>query len=258
MDRAPVRHRLDAHLRAVQYLLQQDGGIPQLPAGVDRERGQRPHGGGQLRLVIHASHVHPRAQVDRLDDQRVADLPRGPREVGPLLVHGEARPRHSGVGEDPAGAVLAAGVADRLRVRARQAQTPGDPGRRGQVVVAGREDAVEAQYLVQPVDQRQQGVGVVGVGGDDVAGDEQRVRGPVGRRAEVVVQVAGEQRERVPTLPDRPWQQSAHRPDPALDHQQMTHNSPFHALVSDVRRQAAGWSTLGREGAEAAHRIRYR
>jgi hypothetical protein len=30
----------------------------------------------------------------------------------------------------------------------------------------------------------------------------------------------------VAVLPDRAWQQSAHRPDPAFDHQQMSHNSP--------------------------------
>lgn len=245
VDSARVRYRLDAHLGAVHQLLQQDGGLPPLPAGVDRKAPQNPYGSGELLFVVHPPHVHARAQVDRLDDQRVADLPCRAHDVGPLLVHGEARPGDPRVGEDTAGGVLAAGALDRFRGRARQTQMPGDPRRGRQVVVAGGDHAVEAQHLVQPLDLRQQNVGVVGVGGDHVAGAEQRVCHPLGRGAEVVVQVAGEERELVPALPDRPWQQSAHRPDPAFDHQQMSHNSPLRASSSNVR---AARRTLRRKG----------
>ncbi len=154
-------------------------------------------------------------------------LPGGAGEFGPLLVDGEARLRQSGGGENPAGGVLAAGGPDRLGTRTRQAQPSGEPGGRRKVVVAGRDHPVEAQHAVQPLHLGQQGLGVVGVGGDHMTGAEQRVRGPLGRRAQVVVQIPGEERELVPAFPDRAWQQPAHRADPALDHQQMTHNSPF-------------------------------
>jgi hypothetical protein len=178
-----------------------------------------------LRFVGDEPDEHPGAQVDRLHHERKPERPGSVAGGGPAVGDRERRPRQAGSPHALPCQVLAVCALDRLRACARQTEVRGQPGNGAQVVVAGRDDTVEPQHLVQPVYLGQQRGQVIGLGRDQVVRREQRVHALAGAGTQVVVQVPGEEREPVSGLTNRPGQQGAHRTDPTLHQQQMTHRA---------------------------------